>query len=209
MIFRIDLRIIIFIIIFLLTRKIETYCIIMFFAAVHELGHILTSLFLNIKVKRVTLFPLGFSMNIDENKYISKSMDFNKKEIIIAFAGPFTNLLFTFFIQFFVKNTDTKNMIVYTNLIIALFNLLPIYPLDGGRMLKSALLIFLNEKKAVKYTYYITNITFFLLSLVFSILLYYLKNIGIVLIFNYLFYILIKQNKVYKIKKIIYNNEKI
>ena len=39
--FKIDLKIFIFLIIFLLTRQIEVYATIMFFAIIHELGHLL------------------------------------------------------------------------------------------------------------------------------------------------------------------------
>ena len=42
--FKIDLKIFIFLIIFLLTRQIEVYATIMFFAIIHELGHLLAGI---------------------------------------------------------------------------------------------------------------------------------------------------------------------
>jgi len=94
--------------------------------------------------------------------------------------------------------------IIYTNLIIALFNLMPIYPLDGGRLLKSVLRIRLNNKKAFEFVNKTSNITIIILTIITSILVLYIHNIVMLLVLGYLWYIVIKENKRYKTIKRMY-----
>jgi len=53
-------------------------------------------------------------------------------------------------------------MVLYANLLLILFNLLPIYPLDGGRIIRGILHIFLGKRKADKYTNVLSFITLIL-----------------------------------------------
>ena len=89
---------------------------------------------------------------------------------------------------------------------------MPLYPLDGGRILKSILCLIKGKKRAEYLINKISNIMFFLMMFVFSILIYYLKNISILTIMLYLLYIVTKENKLYKMKMKIYeeigNNRK-
>lgn len=94
--------------------------------------------------------------------------------------------------------------IIYTNLIIALFNLMPIYPLDGGRLLKSVLRIRLNNKKTFEFVNKTSNITIIILTIITSILVLYIHNIVMLLVLGYLWYIVIKENKRYKTIKRMY-----
>ena len=61
MIFRIDLKIIFFLILFYFTKQIKIYRLIMFFAIAHELSHLLAGIILKMKVRNITLMPLGLS----------------------------------------------------------------------------------------------------------------------------------------------------
>ena len=205
MIFRIDLKVFIFLILFYFTRQIEQYCIILFFATIHEMAHLFIGLLLKIKVDKVTFMPIGLSIKFkfEDEKDYKKTNTLEIKKMIIAIAGPLTNIAIIFFIQLLKmqKNTD---IIIYANMLIAVFNLLPIYPLDGGRILKSILTILLNKYKANIYINYITNFTLFIVSFIFSIWLYYLKNISIIIIIIYLWYLVLKQNREYKVKKRMY-----
>jgi len=77
---------------------------------------------------------------------------------------------------------------------------LPIYSLDGGRVLKSIVCLIKGRKKAESLINKISNIMFFLIMFIFSIIIYYLKNISILIIMFYLLYIVTKENKIYKMK---------
>ena len=211
MIFRIDLKIFIFLIILYFTKQIEIYWFIMFFAFLHELGHLIAGLLLKMKVKKISIMPAGFSIEfaLTENDYNKKILNSNIleiKKIIVAFAGPFVNLMIMTMFLFLAKESEISKNIIYSNFLIAIFNLLPIYPLDGGRILKSIICLGKKRKCAILYTNKISNMTLFLISFLFSILIYYYKNWAIIVMLIYLWYIVLKENKICRMKLKLYEN---
>ena len=74
MIFRIDLKIFVFLILFYFTRQIQIYAIIMIFCMIHECSHLFAGLLLKMKVKQVTLLPVGLSIEFSLTK-----RDYNEK----------------------------------------------------------------------------------------------------------------------------------
>lgn len=188
---RINLQIFIFAIIFYLTQQIKIYTILMLFALVHELGHLLAGVCLGLKAKSIDIMPFGISINFEDysNKYIIK-------KILIAIAGPLTNLIIVIFGVY--NNWDED--IIYSNALIGMFNLIPLYPLDGGRILKYIIQLVSNVKEAEIMTYKLSNILIIILTIISSIGILFMKNIGIVLILAYLWMLVIKENKKYKLK---------
>ena len=205
MIFRIDLKIFIFLILFYFTRQIEIYSMIMLFAIIHEFSHLLAGILLKMKVKRVTLMPMGLSIEFkltekDYNDKILKSNKLEIKRIIVALAGPLTNILIIYLVKYLQISNELGETIIYSNLILAIFNLIPIYPLDGGRILKSILSLFISKKNATIFMNKISNAILFLLTFLFSILIYYYQNIALLFILIYLWYIALRENRIYKNK---------
>lgn len=207
--FRIDLKIFIFLILFYFTKQIELYAFIMFFALIHELGHLAAGLLMGMKPEKLELMPFGvsvsFKINVKEyNKKIKKGNMLEIKKIIVALAGPITNLIIIFITCSLELDIIRSLMIIYTNFLIMLFNLLPIYPLDGGRILKGILYINSGKKKAEKYINDISNIAVIVVTSISSILILYIQNISIVLIDLYLIYLVVRENLKYKRKMVLF-----
>lgn len=207
--FRIDLKIFLFCVLFYFTRQIETYAFIMLFAILHELGHLIAGLLLGMKPEKVELMPLGLSIQFklntkDYNQKVKNANRLEVKKIIIAIAGPITNIILVAITFNLEMNLWMKLLILYTNCLIILFNLLPIYPLDGGRILKGILQINFGLKKSRKYINDISILTTIILTAMASIAILYFENIAIFLIIMYLWLLVIKENKKYQQKKKLY-----
>ena len=214
--FRIDLKIFIFLIIFYLTKQIQIYTYIMIFAFIHEIGHLVTGLIIGMKPEKLEIMPFGITVSFkikpqEYNKKIKKGNLLEIKKIIVAIAGPLTNFLIILIASKMNIEITQYLIIVYTNFLIMIFNLLPIYPLDGGRILKSILHIYFGKRKSEKYINIISKITVCILTVISSISILYIQNIAIFLIDIYLWYLTIKEDNKYNkrediYKKILENN---
>lgn len=177
-----------------------------FFAFIHEMGHLVTGLLLGLRPKELRIMPFGLSILFIDN-YDNKKKSLLKK-FLIASAGPVTNIVILFIVFFLNINFQIKDIIIYSNMLIAIFNLLPIYPMDGGRILKSILKIKKDTYTVEKIVNKVSNVTIIILTILSSILILYYKNLVIFLVILYLWTIVIKENKRYNFKKRIYNTIK-
>ena len=212
----IDLKIFLFALIFVITKQIEFYAILMIYAVIHELGHLFWGLILKLKPEAFSITPFGLqiSFKAEPNLYNTKIKNGTKlclKRMSLALAGPLTNFIIAL-ILIILNNIELyKNSIffgevaIYANILIGIFNLIPIYPLDGGRILKEIISIRSGIKKSYYYINKTSNITMICLMFISSILLLYIHNIAILIILVYLGYLVIKQNKIYKIKSRLIN----
>lgn len=152
---KIDLKIFLFAIIFYFTKQIKIYALLMILALVHELGHLVCGICLGLKLKSIKITPVGFQIlfknNIqDYNIKIQKGNEICIKKIAIAFAGPLVNIFIAIIAFFMPQNMAiSKETLIYANLMLTMFNLLPIYPLDGGRILKEIVAIKKRKKKGI------------------------------------------------------------
>ena len=108
------------------------------------------------------------------------------------------NLIILILAQIFVEDEMLKNLIIYANLLIFMFNLLPIYPLDGGRILNGILHIFVGKREAMKLSYNISMIITIIVTAIASIGILYYKNIAIFFIVMYLWVIVLKEAFIYR-----------
>lgn len=134
-----------------LTGNFKNFIIFSAIIIVHETGHIVGALIFKWKIDKVILLPFGGITIFKEN--IDKPL---KQELIITLLGPLFQILF----YLIFKNNAVFN---HYNMAILLFNLLPIYPLDGSKILN----IFFNElisfKKSHILTIVVSGITLFFL----------------------------------------------
>lgn len=128
---------------------------LIFFTCVflHELMHSYTALRLGLKIKRITLFLFGGVAEIEGEPKSAKD------ELLISIVGPITSavlsLLFLLISRFpFNPSSPIWGAILYlyrVNLLLAGFNIIPAFPLDGGRVLRAILwMTFKNFRRATR-----------------------------------------------------------
>ena len=141
------------IIIAMITANFKKIIIYMSLIFVHELGHFLTAKYYRWNTDKIYIYPLGGITRF--NDLINKSL---KEELIIILMGPlFQIIFFLILVCFKVEN------IAFFNWTLLLFNLLPIYPLDGGKILNILLACLLPYKTSYIITIHIAFISYFLL----------------------------------------------
>ena len=210
--FKIDLKIFILIIIFILTKQIKIYAMIMLFAIIHEFGHLIAGILLGMKPEKfnIKLFGVSIDFSIRKNDYnnkIKKANYLEIKKIFIALAGPLTNILITIFLivfnSFNINNND-RLLMIFSNIVLIIFNILRIYPLDGGRILKGLIYIFRGKYIAEKYIHNISYIILIILTMISSVAVLYLKNVAIFFAIIFLWLLQIKENMIYRNRRKIY-----
>ena len=119
------------------------YNFALFFVVLHEYGHCFAALKCNMKAQDVYILPIGGVANITFECHDPK------KEIIVALAGPLVNVLLIVIISpFLLLNNQAPTIFILINCMILAYNLLPIHPLDGGRVLRATLSLFLDYASA-------------------------------------------------------------
>lgn len=142
----------------LFTSKIIEMFIFLFIILLHELSHALVGLAFHKKVKRITITMIGGVVEICGN--YSTFL----KEFLINVSGIIMNCIILALASF-LKNDYYKNLIVDFNCLMIIINVLPIYPLDGYRLLDSLVYSYFHSFKAMKKVVLISIVSSFLFLL--------------------------------------------
>lgn len=180
----IDLKIILLILLFIFTSQIELYGIFILFIFLHELSHIIVGLCLGLRVSSINMNVFGFSTEL----YTYKSKKSYIK-IITYLAGPIFNLICAMFFYYSKTQSEMTTNIIYTNFLLCIFNMLPILPLDGGKILKEILKNYLGNKNASIVMNIVTKVFLSAISAVYAVAILKLRNFAILFLIIYMWYL--------------------
>ena len=125
----------------------------------HEFGHALTARRYGIKTPDITLLPIGGLARLE------RMPEKPGQEIAVALAGPAVNVvIWLVLLVVFGAGTDADRLtriddyslaafidrLAWLNLFLALFNMIPAFPMDGGRVLRAALSIWTDRVRATR-----------------------------------------------------------
>lgn len=121
---------------------------------IHEGFHLISAGFLQIKLDMPLISPLGLRFETDFDSL------YGLKGALVILSGAFGNLIFALFVILLRKYIHIYNsdMFIFYNLIFALINLIPAFPMDASRAICALLSVRLGRLKAVKITAFISEL---------------------------------------------------
>jgi len=140
------------------------------FVVVHELSHSLVARHYNIKVRKIVLYPIGGVSEIEEIP------DNPRIEWRMAGAGPLSSILIGLFfygLSFVTPITTVGTLfgsftldLALLNLFLGAFNLIPAFPMDGGRVFRALLAERMKYSDATKYAAFIGRVLGIIMAVV-------------------------------------------
>lgn len=130
-------------------------CLIFFCVLLHEFGHVAAALRYGITTPRITLLPFGGVASLSR---IPKQPG---HELVVALAGPAVNVVIAAALLIVRQGMPSwtgsgppegfegiLDGLIWVNLVLVVFNLIPAFPMDGGRAFRALLGFFLSREKA-------------------------------------------------------------
>ena len=132
---------------------------------VHELGHSLVATARGLRVENITLFIFGGISSIAQEATSARD------EFLVAVVGPVISLLLAAVFWVIAQATPAASAVnalagylAFTNLLLGLFNIVPGFPLDGGRVLRSIVWALTGDMaRATRVASYVGQVFAFLL----------------------------------------------
>ncbi|MBM7838587.1 stage IV sporulation protein FB [Alkalihalobacillus xiaoxiensis] len=165
-----------------LTGRFKEVLMILTIVFIHEMGHAWMAHFFGWKVIKIELMPFGGAAEVEPGGIRPL-----KEELLIVLFGPLQHF-WLLGLSFMLVETSfwsiaDHQLFIGHNLAILLFNLLPIYPLDGGRLVQLFLFQITSFKRASAWSLYL-SCTCLLLSLCF--ISFFPLHLNLVIIFLFL-----------------------
>ncbi len=147
-------------IISIIMGELSTFLICFIFVLLHEWTHYIVAVLFHYKIDKMELNLWGGVLNMQD--YVLKP----SHEIVILISGPLLNLFFALAFNFLYQyfSHPLIKEIVFVNTVLGTFNLMPISPLDGGKIIRLYLSYFIGYGKAIKIS--------LIFSKIFSIMLF-------------------------------------
>ncbi|MGV3467094.1 MAG: site-2 protease family protein [Heyndrickxia sp.] len=167
-----------------ITARFNELLTLLFILFIHEMGHGVAAHFFSWRIKKISILPFGGVAEMDEHG--NRPL---KEEFIVIAAGPLQHvwlsiLVFVLWSQQVISDHNF-HMFMEFNLMILLFNLLPIWPLDGGKLLHLIFSRYIPYLQAFR----LSIISSFIFLLLFHFISLFLSpfnlNIWIVVIYLY------------------------
>ena len=110
----------------------------------HEFGHALAARRYGIPTKDITLLPIGGVARLE------RMPTDPKQELVVALAGPAVNVVIALALLPIIAVSDVAffERLFTTNLFLVAFNMIPAFPMDGGRVLRAGLALKMNYATA-------------------------------------------------------------
>ncbi|MFJ7980957.1 stage IV sporulation protein FB [Lysinibacillus xylanilyticus] len=141
------------------TGQIAYYAIILSSLLWHEAGHLLTAMLCGVKVKSCVITPYGGEIEFENPAVVPAT-----SLLWIALGGPIATILGIGLAFFMPELLATK--LINVQLVLLAINVLPIIPLDGGRIFLACLFLFYPSVRALEYYYWLSLIIAFILFLI-------------------------------------------
>jgi stage IV sporulation protein FB len=132
---------------------------------VHEIGHVTAAKGFGWRVKEVLLLPFGGEAVVEELGSVPVW-----QEIVVTLSGPLQNLwmiIIAYLLQWMgLISEQWSEYFIQANMFIGLFNLLPVLPLDGGKLLHSLMSLWFPYHRVIAFTCICSLILSLLLTLI-------------------------------------------
>ncbi|MDZ7773058.1 MAG: site-2 protease family protein [Balneolaceae bacterium] len=151
----------------------------------HELGHSLTAMRFGISTRQITLLPIGGVASLE------KMPEDPWEELLVALAGPAVNVIIALVLwmllpvgAFFSQNPEALQealsvinagnflyLLLSANLLLVAFNMIPAFPMDGGRVLRALLAMRMDRVRATRAAALLGQglaVLFFLVGIVYN-----------------------------------------